>query len=72
MRTQHDNVCLWWKDWHSCSCGYLEEEVRNQKKSNNICLEIVTGTFIMCGEGLDNEKQYCSTSCWEKAKIKNG
>lgn len=28
MRTDHDNVCMWWNDWHSCSCGYLEEEAR--------------------------------------------
>ena len=31
MRTRHDDVCLWWKDWHSCSCGYIEEEIRNEK-----------------------------------------
>lgn len=65
MRTQHDAVCLWWKDWHSCSCGYLEEEIRNERLE---CELVIPGTFIMCGEGLEEERQYCSKACYEKAK----
>ncbi len=34
------------------------------------CLDIIPGTFIACGEGFGNERQYCSTACWEKAKKK--
>lgn len=79
MRTKHDNQCLWWKDCHSCSCGFLEEEIRNEKiisysttKENTdtleVCLEIVPGTFIVCGEGYGDERQYCSQYCYKKAK----
>jgi hypothetical protein len=62
MRARHDDVCLWWKDWHSCSCGYLEEEVRA-----NRCLLIIPGTYIACGEGVGDEKQYCSSYCYNKS-----
>lgn len=81
MRIKHDEVCLWWKDWHSCSCGYLEEEIRNEKKHSvqeciayqegsgcEGCLDIIPGTFIACGEGVGNERQYCSDYCYKKSK----
>lgn len=97
MRIQHDVGCLWWKDWHSCSCGYLEEEIRNEHRaltepfiplqftpSDKIfdlvkdvdinldeplgCDLVIPGTFIMCGEGVGDERQYCSRACYEKAK----
>lgn len=84
MRKQHDNGCLWWKDWHSCSCGYLEEELRKHEKiladlinqemkkviESEICSQVIPGTFIMCGEGFGNERQYCSNYCFNKAKGK--
>lgn len=82
MRIKHDNMCLWWKDWHSCSCGFLEEEARNQIKvisdsikvisekiaKSEICAQIIPGTFIMCGEDIGEQKQYCSDYCFKKAK----
>lgn len=97
MRTQHDAGCLWWKDWYNCSCGFLEEEIRNEQivlyspftpvqfmPSNEIfklvedadinleeplgCDLVIPGTFIMCGEGAGDERQYCSRRCWEKSK----
>lgn len=64
MRNNHDNGCLWWKDWHSCSCGYLEEEVRQQAE---ICSQVIPNTFIMCGEEYGSKKQYCSTYCYNKS-----
>lgn len=30
MRLNHDYECLWWKDWHSCSCGFIEEQARKK------------------------------------------
>jgi len=100
MRLRHDDVCLWWKDWHSCSCGFLEEEIRNEHialqnpfiaaefapsselinlvKEADInlnesltCDLVIPGTFIMCGEGFGNEKQFCSEACYLKSKGKN-
>lgn len=99
MRIQHNAGCLWWKDWHSCSCGFLEEEIRNEHialckpftpvqftPSKDIfslveqtdinldepleCDLVIPGTFIMCGEGIGDERQYCSKRCWDKSKIK--
>jgi len=84
MRLKHDNVCLWWKDWHSCSCGFLEEDIRSQRKlipeslqeisskieQTQVCAEVIPGTFIMCGEGVGSERQYCSTYCYNLAKEK--
>lgn len=66
MKTRHDNVCLWWKDLHSCSCGYLEEETRAQKGQE--CLVIIPGTFAVCGELYGDRRQYCSKHCLEKAE----
>ncbi len=98
MRINHDNGCLWWKDWHSCSCGYLEEQIRYEHIALNqpfkpvefpedllkrardlvsdvkvdlgeeLCSMVIPGTFIMCGEGFGNERQYCSKACMEKDK----
>lgn len=82
MRLKHDNQCLWWKDWHSCSCGYLEEEVRKERKHDtsscvayqegsgceDCCLEIIPNTFAACGEYYGDQKQYCSKYCMEKDK----
>lgn len=76
MRIRHDDGCLWWKDWHSCSCGFMEEEIRQLKivsdqiEEAQICAEVIPGTFIMCGEGFGDERQYCSTACWKKAQGK--
>ena len=59
MRDNHDDDCRWWKDWHECSCGFLEEEI----ESGN-CLEIIPGTFVICGE----EGNFCSRDCWDSNK----
>lgn len=48
MRIQHDNACLWWKDWHSCSCGFLEEEIRNEHK-------VFTESFVPIKLEYDNK-----------------
>ena len=72
MRIKHDNGCLWWKDRHSCSCGYLEEEVRNETKSlTQSCCQVIPGTFIMCSEDVGEQKQYCSNYCLNKSKGEN-
>jgi hypothetical protein len=36
------------------------------KVEEHLCLEVIPGTFIMCGEG----EWYCSQECLEKAKGK--
>lgn len=28
MRNNHDRNCPWHRNFHECSCGYLEEEAR--------------------------------------------
>lgn len=66
MRARHDNVCLWWKDSHSCSCGYLEQEIRTEAVQE--CLIMIPNTFAVCGELYGDRPQYCSTTCWEKAE----
>lgn len=66
MRTRHDDKCLWWKDWHSCSCGYLEEEVRDKRTQQ--CLEIIPNTFAVCGEYYGDQQQFCSDYCLKKSK----
>lgn len=38
-------------------------------KYHALCKEIIPGTFIVCGEGYGNEKQYCSQACLNKAKL---
>jgi len=68
VRTKHDNVCLWWKDWHSCSCGYLEEEVRTERSQK--CLEIIPNIFATCGEYYGDRQQFCSACCLNKSKEK--
>jgi hypothetical protein len=56
----HKLDCPWYSDWHACSCGALEAHV---------CLEVIPGTFIMCGE----MEQYCSQECMRKAdEVKKG
>lgn len=32
------------------------------------CLEIIPGTFAVCGELYGDQRQYCSKQCLEKAK----
>jgi len=32
------------------------------------CKEKIPGTFIACGEGVGEQKQYCSNSCYQKSK----
>ncbi len=34
------------------------------------CHELIPGTFIACGEGVGEEKQYCSDYCYNKTKEK--
>jgi len=64
MHLSHDENCRWWKDWHDCSCGYLEEEVTSD------CLEMIPHTFGICGEDYGGHRQFCSQKCLEKAKGK--
>ena len=53
--SEHKPDCPWHKDWHACNCGALEQ---------HLCLEVIPGTFIMCGEN----DWYCSEECMKKAK----
>ena len=62
MRNRHDNSCPWWKDWHNCSCGFLEEELRIESRKE--CFGLIPNTFIVCGE----DGNYCSQNCWDIAK----
>lgn len=32
------------------------------------CLNVIPGTFIMCGEGYGEERQYCSDKCYKEAR----
>lgn len=40
------------------------------KKPEEECKQVIPNTFIMCGEGVGEEKQYCSDVCYKKAKEK--
>jgi len=62
MRNRHDNNCPWWSDWFACSCGFLEEELRIERRGE--CFELIPNTFVVCGEG----GNYCSQRCWDIAK----
>jgi len=55
---EHKEDCYWWEDWHGCNCGAFDK---------HLCLEVIPGTFIMCGEG----EWYCSEECMRKANEKN-
>ena len=55
---EHTEDCPWHKDWHACNCGALEK---------HLCLEVIPGTFVMCGES----EWYCSEECMRKANEKN-
>lgn len=53
MRTQHDSTCQWYRDWFACDCGYLEEEVRNERKHLTAsCVAYEEGSG--CEDCLDN------------------
>ena len=54
--TEHKHECPWHQDWHACNCGAFDK---------HLCLEVIPGTFIICGES----GWYCSQECLEKAKI---
>jgi len=55
--SEHSKDCAWHQDYNSCDCGALKE---------HFCLEVIPGTFIMCGEA----GWYCSNECLEKSKDK--
>ena len=65
--TEHKPDCPWFQDWHTCACGVFEApRFGSYLSQEHLCLEVIPGTFIMCGEG----EWYCSRECLEKAKDK--
>jgi hypothetical protein len=62
--TEHKQDCPWHSDWHACNCGAFDIPKPPQE---HLCLEVIPGSFIMCGEN----DWYCSPECMRKANEKN-
>ena len=62
--TEHKPNCPWHSDWHACNCGVFEApRFGSNLPQEHPCLEVIPGTFIMCGES----DWYCSEECMRKA-----
>ena len=53
--SEHKEDCGWHTDWHQCNCGAFDK---------HLCLEVIPGSFVMCGEN----DWYCSEECMRKTK----